>query len=164
MKNNIIYLLIVASFLVSCWDFVPADDYFIQADPTEELPFEKLVGKYELDKDSKKRYNILDSINLTLEIEKDSAYTAFNYINPKNGALVYGKIKDTFDYTNDYRDKQPNLYLYSYKLNKGGVIDIYYRKKDRAITLYVLTPFVPATKENNMQYKESDYLRYIKIK
>ena len=46
----------------------------------------------------------------------------------------------------------------------GRTINFYYRKKNSVIALYIYTPVVEATKENNMKYIEGDYLRYIKVK
>ena len=43
------------------------------------------------------------------------------------------------------------------ELNNGGVIGLYYRKKDSAITLYVYTRPLPGQ-------EHGDYLRYIKVK
>ncbi|MEC5158881.1 hypothetical protein [Chryseobacterium sp. MP_3.2] len=95
MKNNIVRTLIIVIFLVlivaylsskaiSIIQQTQAYDNFIPADPSEELPFEKLVGKYELDANSKKRYNIPYKINLALEIEKDTTLVTEKYINPFN--------------------------------------------------------------------------------
>ncbi len=132
----------------------------------KELPFEKLVGIYELDKNSKSRYNIKDSINLKIEIKKDTTFFTEKYISPFNRKIEFKELKSKLFYINNYKENNPiiDLSLANQEFTNGGVIDVYYRKKDSAIALLVLTPMVPATKENNMKYIEADYLRYIKVK
>lgn len=161
-------LIIFLAFANSCIDGPQAtfDSKFVQANPKKELPFNKLVGIYELDKDSKKRYKISDTLNFFIEIKKDTSFISKNHIDYKDRKTKYGIFKYKAGYINNFKDNQPSLFLntFSKEFNGNGTIDIFYRKKDSAIALYVLTPFIPANKENNFQYKEADYLRYIKVK
>ena len=160
--------IIILTFLYSCSDGPQAtfDSRFIKANPKKELPFNELVGTYKLDKDSKKRYKISDTVNFFLEIKKDTSFVLANKINYKDRNINYGNFKFKTNYINDFKEKNPSLGLHTYvqDFNGGGTIDIYYRKNDSALVLLIYTPFVEATKENNMKYREGDYLLYIKIK
>lgn len=143
----------------------PFDNNFTQADPKKELPFEKLVGTYELDEDSKMRYQIKDTSNFTIEIKRDTTFFTEKYISPFNRKIENKEINSKLFYINDYAEKNPSLSLSvsGNQFNNYGSIRIYYRKKDSAIALLVLTPPVEITKDNNT-YIEADYLRYIKVK
>ena len=87
-------------------------------------------------------------------------------VNYKDRKILYGNYKYKAGYINNYKDKHPSLFfsLFKQDFNGGGTINFYYRKKDSVIALYIYTPVVEATKENNMKYIEGDYLRYIKVK
>ncbi|WP_028122123.1 hypothetical protein [Epilithonimonas tenax] len=167
MRNIILSGLLITT-LLSC-DFGPKgalNEDFEEFDRTKDLPFRELIGEYELDKDSKKRYNISDTANLRINIVKDTSFIVRNIVNYKDRTIIYNKTKYKTGYVNNYKDKHPSLFfnLFSKDFNGGGTINLYYRKRDSAIALYIYTPVVEATKENNMQYIEGDYLRYIKIK
>jgi len=163
MKNLIALLLLI---LVSCQDGSVAayNEEYTMLDESKDLPFSKLIGKYKLDKDSKMRYNIPDSLDFYIELGikngKDTFLSANRYVNPIDRTIV-----DNFYYNNKV------LYLNDFKTLSpsnndflgGGGIKIYTRKKDNKLALYAYTPFVPATEKNGMQYKEGDYLRYIKV-
>lgn len=160
-----LFLIIMLS-LLSCMDGprVVFDENFIQADSKKELPFEKLVGEYNLDDDSKSRYGITYKDSVKIAINKDSTFIAANYLDYKTNTLVLKKFKGELLYRNNFKESIMYLKSKDDKFNGWGEIDIYYRKKDSVITLYVSTPFIPATKENNHKYREGDYLRYIKVK
>lgn len=159
-------LCIIILFLLSCQDGSKAvfNEEFVQLDPKKEFPFENLVGDYNLDKDSKVRYKIKYDDSMKITIKKDSTFIAENYLDYKTDSLLLKKITGKLIYTNNFKDSflylrpKDNLFI------GGGGIDIYYRRKDSVIALYVYTPFIPATKENNMKYRDGDYLRYIKVK
>lgn len=141
-------------FLLSCGDGGSKaifNEEFIEANPTKKIPFEKLVGFYKLDDDSKKRYRILKNIDLTLAIYPDKKYVANNYINSKNWNLEEKELKNFFYYYSDVDGTS----ISSPALTNGG-ISIYFRKKDSAIALYVYTPPI-----KGQEY--GDYLRYIKV-
>ena len=154
--------------LLSC-DFGPKgalNEEFEEYDRRKELPFSNLIGKYELDDDSKKRYSINDTTHLIINIEKDTSFIVQNMVNYKDRKILYGNYKYKAGYINNYKDKHPSLFfsLFKQDFNGGGTINFYYRKKDSVIALYIYTPVVEATKENNMKYIEGDYIRYIKVK
>lgn len=156
---------LILMLLSSCQDGPKAafDEEFVKANPKKELSFEKLVGEYHLDEDSKKRYKINYNDTIKLTIEKDSTFIVENYLDYKTDTLKLRKSEGKLLYTNNF--KESLLYLRPKDNNfiGGGGFEIYYRKKDSVIALYVFTPFIPATKENNYKYREGDYLRYIKL-
>jgi len=73
------------------------------------------------------------------------------------------KKKWTYIYIHNPQNNTDNYFIELNELN-AKTTQLYFRKKDSAIALYILTPFIPANKENSFQYKEADYLRYIKVK
>jgi len=137
---------------------------FVKANPNKELSFEKLVGKYQLDEDSKKRYKIICNDSILLTVKNDSTFVAENYLDYKTDSLKLTNFKGKLLYINNYKDSFMYLQPEDNSFNGGGGFEIYYRRKDSVIAFYVYTPFIPATKENNMKYREGDYLRYIRIK
>lgn len=161
-----VFLFTILFFLFSCQDGPRAafNEEFEKVNPKIYLPFEKLVGEYSLDNDSKKRYKIAYNDSIKLIIKADSSFIAENYLDYKTNTLLLKKIKGKLLYRNDFKDSYLDLRPRSDKFNGWGGFEIYYRKKDSVIALYVSTPFIPATKENNMKYREGDYLRYIKVK
>ncbi|WDT67294.1 hypothetical protein [Cloacibacterium sp. TD35] len=152
MKNIILLSLLLS--LLSCQDGPKAafNENF-EDRGYSGLPFEKIIGFYKLDNDSKKRYKIPKEIDLTLEIQPDKKLIANNYVDAKTWLISNKKLESTLFYAND--DKR--IYMSCYKLNKGGGIELYYRKKDSVITLYVYTPPLKGQ-------EHGDYLRYIKVK
>ncbi|WP_223558705.1 hypothetical protein [Chryseobacterium lathyri] len=167
MKMLVIFLCIIFYSCSNPGSPMPLDQNFIKADRKRELVFSKLVGKYELDYISKKRYNIPVNQSIIIEIHSDTTITANNYIDISTSKLKGMNYKNKLFYINNYKDKYPIINLsVSNKpyFNGGGSIDIYYRRQDNNLALYVSTPFIPATKENNYKYREGDYLRYIKVK
>ncbi|WP_223558702.1 hypothetical protein [Chryseobacterium lathyri] len=162
-----LFLLVIMFSFFSCMDGPRAvfNEDFIQADPKKELSFEKLVGEYSLDDDSKRRYGITYKDSVKIIINKDSTFIAENYLDYKTDSLLLKKFKGKLSYINDFEDFFMDLRSKNdNSFNGAGGIDIYYRKKDSIIALYISTPFIPATKENKYKYKEGDYLRYIKVK
>jgi len=139
------------------------NEEFVRANPKKELPFEKLIGEYQLDNDSKRRYKINSTDTIKLLVKKDSTFVAENYIDYKTDSLKLKKLKGRLSYVNNFKDSFMYLQPNDNNFIGGGGFEIYYRKKDSVIALYVYTPFIPATKENNMKFREGDYLRYIKI-
>ena len=127
------------------------------------MSFSKLIGKYELDKDSKTRYNLPDSLELYVNLKidkKDTLLFVNRYVSPIDRTIVDKKISNKILYFEDSKT------IHTFNNNEflgGGTISIYIRTKDSVLTLYAYTPFIPATEENGMQYKEGDYLRYIKV-
>ncbi|REC40004.1 MULTISPECIES: hypothetical protein [Chryseobacterium] len=164
MKN--LFLLIFILSIVSCQDGPRAvfNEEFVKVNPKTELPFEKLIGEYGLDNDSKRRYGITNNDSVKLIIKKDSSFIAENYLDYKADSLLLKIYNGKLIYTNDFKDSFLYLRPKDNNFIGGGSFDIYYRKKDSVFVLYVYTPFIPATKENNMKYREGDYLRYIKVK
>lgn len=159
MKNIILLLLLLS--ILSCQDGPRAvfNDEFIEVKANSELSFKKLVGKYELDDDSKKRFNINQEKILNLSISKDSSFIAENFIDHKSWKLLSNKFKGNLLYTNNYKEKPPFLFLRpaNNEFNGGGSFDIYYRKKDSLLAIYV---YMPPLKGK----EHGDYLRYIKVK
>ena len=164
MKNLIALLLLI---LVSCQDGPKAtynEDFVSCYEIQYEVSINDLIGKYELDKDSKIRYNIPDSLDFYIELginnKKDTFISANRYINPKDRTIIDKKFSNKALYINESKSLRPfnnNDFL------GGGIISIYINKKDNKLALYAYTPFVPTTEKNGMQYKEGDYLRYIKV-
>jgi hypothetical protein len=143
MKKIIKCILLI---FLNCQDGPTAiyNEEFVPFNPAKELPFKELVGTYELDIDSYKRYKIKESINLKLKINSDSTFVATNYINYKNRKIELNTFKGVLHYTNKFTEKPPLLIFdIDYNFNGGGGIDIYTRKKDNTIALYILTPFIP---------------------
>lgn len=152
--------------LLNCQDGPKAafNEEFVKASPNKELPFENLIGEYHLDVDSKKRYKINYNDTIKLIVKKDSAFVAENYVDYKTDSLQLKKLKGKLSYVNNFKDSFMYLQPNDNNFTGGGGFEIYYRRKDSVIALYVFTPFIPATKENNYKYREGDYLRYIKMK
>ncbi|WDT67293.1 hypothetical protein [Cloacibacterium sp. TD35] len=164
MKNLIILLFVI---FYSCGGHsspIVLDDNFIILDRNKEFPFSKLVGKYGLDSISKKRFDIPITKPIIIEVHSDSSFIAENYLDYKTDSLLLKKFKGRLAYTNNFKESFLNLRTINEKFNGGGGLDIYYRKKDSVLALYLYMPFIPGTKENNYKYREGDYLRYIKVK
>jgi hypothetical protein len=140
--------------LLSCQDGPKAafNEEFVMADQRKAIPFEDIVGFYQLDNDSKKRYNISQETNLTLDIKLNKNFVANNYLDSKTWKLNNKELRSFFYYYSG----NDGTSLSCPVLTNGGV-DIYYRKKDGVLTLYVYTPSLKG-QENG------DYLRYIKVK
>jgi len=162
MKNLIALFLLI---LICCQDGPPAryNEDFIEFDRKKELPFSKLIDKYKLDKDSKIRYNIPDSLDFYIELginkKKDTFLYANQYVSSIDRSIIDKKVNSIIHY--DKTDKL--IRTKDEGINNSDYVYIYLRTSDNILTLYVRTRFVPATKGNNMQYKEIDYLRYIKM-
>lgn len=167
MKNLILLFFTIFYSCSNSSSPIVLDNRFNKIDPSKEFAFSKLVGKYELDSISKKRFNFPINKSIIIEIHSDTTITANDYINIDTRKLKGKKFRNKLFYINNFKENYPIMDLsVSTKpyFNEGGDIGIYYRKKDSILALYVYLPFVPATKENNMKYLEGDYLRYIKIK
>jgi len=145
--------------LLNCQDGPKAafNEEFVKASPNKELPFENLIGEYHLDVDSKIRYNINSTDTLRLIVKKDSTFVALNYVDYKTDSLQLKKFEGKLLYTNKFKESFLNFRSKGIDFNGGGGIEIYYRKKDSIIVLYVYTP--PLKGQEN-----GDYLRYIKMK
>ncbi|MCY0968759.1 hypothetical protein [Chryseobacterium wangxinyae] len=163
IKTLLPFLILI--LLLSCQDGPKAafNEEFVKVNPKKELPFEKLVGEYQLDEDSKRRYKINYNHTLKLTVKKDSTFVAENFLDYKTDSLQLKRLEGKLSYTNDFKDSFMYLQPTDSNFIGGGGFEIYCRKKDNVLALYVYTPFIPATKENNMKYREGDYLRYIKI-
>lgn len=163
---KILLPFLILMLLSDCQDGSRAvfNEEFVIANPKKELPFKRLIGEYQLDEDSKRRYKITHNDTVKLTIEKDSTFIAENYLDYKTDSLKHRKLHGKLLYTNKF--KESFLYLRPKDNNfiGGGGFEVYYRKKDSTIALYLYTPFIPGTKENNYKYREGDYLRYIKMK
>ena len=116
------------------------------------IDFKKLIGTYELDSISKKKYGIDLKEKLALEIKEDSTFFTEKYVDNETGKIIL-------------KPKKGNIYIY----NPKNKTDVYFmelqdlnlkttelnnRKKDSTVALYVLS--------KGYNRKESDYLRYIK--
>ncbi|WDT67295.1 hypothetical protein [Cloacibacterium sp. TD35] len=156
MKNIILLLFLLLS-LLNCQDGPKAafNDEFVPIALTMKIPIEKLVGKYVLDNDSKKRYNISDKGFIMLDIQKNKKIIANKYLDVKTWKLKNEKMK--FSYYYYYYSDKIGTNIGCPELNDGGVINLYYRKKDSAIVLYVYTHPLKGQ-------EHGDYLRYIKVK
>ncbi len=154
--KNIILLPLLLLILLSCQDGPRAafNEEFTPIPVKNEIPIEKLIGKYVLDNDSKKRYNISDKEAITLNIQKNKKLIANNYVDAKTWKLKNEKVELPYYY---YHSNEIGTNIDCPELNNGGVIGLYYRKKDSAITLYVYTRPLPGQ-------EHGDYLRYIKVK
>ncbi|HCC93744.1 MAG TPA: hypothetical protein DEQ26_05370, partial [Flavobacteriaceae bacterium] len=110
MIKKITNLLALLILIISCQDGSPAayNEEYIMFDKSKDLPFSKLIGKYKLDKDSKIRYNIPDSLDFYIELGikngKDTFLSANRYVNPMDRTIV-----DNFYYNNKV------LYLNDFK-------------------------------------------------
>lgn len=163
MKNLIALFLLI---LVSCQDGPKAtyNENFVSCyEIQHEVSINDLIGKYELDKDSKIRYNIPDSLDFHIELginkKKDAFLYANQYVSAIDRSIIDKKVNSIIHY-----DKSDKLIRTKDKgINNSNYIFIYMSVKDSSLALYAYTPLVPATEKNGMQYKEGDYLRYIKI-
>lgn len=147
-------------FLQSCQDGPKAafNEEFTRVDPKKELPFEDLIGKYNLDNDSKRRYGIQDSTDYSIQIDENNI-RANKYIDTKTRDIKQGIQKKLY-YINDYTEANPSVFIgvrNHQKDNFYSDIEIYYRKKDSALALYIYTPPLKGQ-------EHGDYLRYIKVK
>ena len=156
--KNIILLSLLITTLLSC-DFGPKgalNEEFEEFDRTKELPYNKLIGKYQLDKDSKKRYFINDSINFNIQLKADTTIVAYPFLN-SNRDILYTKKTGNLFYINDYKTPPFPFFLDSKNDKWNNNILIYYKKKDSTLALYVYTPPLKGQ-------EHGDYLRYIKVK
>ncbi|RRT91673.1 hypothetical protein [Empedobacter falsenii] len=148
-------------FITSCQDGPSAryNEDFIRFDSNKELPYSKLIGKYELDKDSKIRYNLPDSLEFYIELKKDTSLYANRYVSATDRTIVEKEVN-----SKTYYDKSnKSIIAKDDGINNADYIYIYSVLKTNGLALYVRTRFIPATEKNGMQYKEIDYLRYIKV-
>lgn len=145
--------------LLNCQDGPKAafDEEFVRANPKKELPFEKLIGEYKLDNDSKRRYKINSTDVLRLIVKKDSTFVAENYLDYKTDNLLLKNFEGKLLYTNKFKESFLYLRPRDNNFNGGGGFEIYYRKKDSVLALYVYTPPLKGQ-------EHGDYLRYIKEK
>ncbi|PIF44411.1 hypothetical protein CLU96_1378 [Chryseobacterium sp. 52] len=153
-----LFLFIIMLSLLSCQDGPKAafNEEFEKVNPRVELSFDKLIGSYELDNDSKQRFKINDSIKYHIKITKDTSIVAEPFINLTTNKNIREKKGKLF-YINDYRKKPYSLYLDSKDGDWNNNINIYYRKKDSLLALYIYTPPLKGQ-------EHGDYLRYIKVK
>ncbi|MPS74768.1 MAG: hypothetical protein E2590_16665 [Chryseobacterium sp.] len=160
-----IYLIgSIITTLVSC-DYGPKatlNNDFVAYPSNKSINLKKLAGTYELDDISKRKYNIESNQNLLIQINADSSFLANKYIDNITGKAIEQK-KNGHIYIHNPQNSTDNYFIELNELN-AKTTQLYFRKKDSAIALYVLTPFIPASKENNFQYKDADYLRYIQVK
>lgn len=157
MKNIFLLLSLLSLFFCKEGPEAALNEDFEYVDASKPLPFEKLVGLYKLDEDSKKRYNIPLDLDLTLDIKIDKTFVANNYLEPKTHQLHNKNLISFFYYHNDYKEKHPTISIFSDESVFFNNINIYYRKKDSVLALYIYTP-PPKGQEHG------DYLRYIKVK
>ncbi|WP_143882836.1 hypothetical protein [Chryseobacterium binzhouense] len=145
--------------LSNCQDGPKAafNEEFVKANLNKELPFEKLVGKYQLDEDSKKRYKIICNDSILLTVRNDSTFVAENYLDYKTDSLRLKKLEGKLLYTNKFKESFLNFRSRDLDFNGGGGFEIYYRKKDSVLALYIYTPPIKGQ-------EHGDYLRYIKVK
>lgn len=131
------------------------NEEFENVNPKTKIPYSKLIGTYILDIDSKKRYNIQDSVKMSLELKKDTSLIVNNFIDVDDRSLLNRKVKSKLYYINDYQAIY--LGLFNREISKSGSIEVYYRKRDNVFVLYIYT--LPLKGQDN-----GDYLRYIKVK
>lgn len=157
IKKLILFLSLL--LLSNCQDGPRAvfNEEFVRANPKKELPFEKLIGEYILDKDSKRRYTITYNDTIKLTIKKDSTFIAENYLDYKTDSLRLKKLEGKLLYTNKFKESFLNFRSRDIDFNGGGGFEIYYRKKDSVLALYVYTQPLKGQ-------EHGDYLRYIKVK
>lgn len=143
--------------LLNCQDGPKAafNEEFEIVRPQTKIPYSKLIGTYILDIDSKNRYNIQDSVKMSLQLKKDTSLIVNNFIDVDNRSLLNRKVKSKLYYINDYQSIY--LGLFNKEISRSGAIEIYYRKKDNVMALYIYT--LPLKGQDN-----GDYLRYIKVK
>lgn len=157
MKKVIIIFVFLS--LINCQDGPRAvfNQEFVEVDRKKELPFENLVGVYNLDNDSKKRFGIEDSTTFFIRLEKDTTITAFPFINSTDRKVVFKEKKGDLFYINNFQSPPYSFYLDSKNEKWNNNINIYYRKKDKKLAIYIYIP--PLQGQEN-----GDYLRYIKVK
>ncbi|WP_143882835.1 hypothetical protein [Chryseobacterium binzhouense] len=141
--------------LSNCQDGPKAafNEEFVPILNNKDIPFQKFVGIYELDEDSKKRFGIPIQTSLTLNVKLDKTFTANNYVDAKTWKLKKEMLSSFFYYYSG----EDGVSISSPELTDGGVINIYSRKKDSALTLYL---YIRPLKGQ----EHGDYLRYIKVK
>lgn len=155
MKKNIIIFIFLS--LINCQEGPKAalDENFVEANPKVVLPYPDLIGTYLLDEDSKKRFQLQDSIQMNLEIKKDTSVIFNNYISLDERSLLNKKLKSKIYYINDFTSIY--LGLFNKEITTAGSLAIYYRKSDNKLALYAYI--------KPLQGQEhGDYLRYIKVK
>lgn len=156
-----IFLYIITLTLFACQDGPKAafNEEFVQVNPKKELPLTKLIGEYQLDNDSKKRYGIKDSCTFLLKIN-DSEIYCNRYINIKTRKIERKEKKYLMYYVNNFKDQYPSNFIGvrdATKENFYSDIAVYWRKKDSLLALYIYTPPLKGQ-------EHGDYLRYIKVK
>ncbi len=148
-------------YILSCQDGPKGalNESFVAVNPKMKLPYSKLVGTYVLDNDSKQRFKIQDSVQMNLEIKKDTSLFLNNYIAIDNRSLLNKSVKSKLYYINNFNEKSPMLYLgvFNKEITSSGALQLYYRNSDKEITLYV---YIKPLKGDEY----GDYLRYIKVK
>lgn len=164
MKN---ILLITIIILFTGCDFGPPaklnEDFVHYNLINKDLPFTKLIGKYKLDKDSKVRYNIPDSLDFYIELgvknKKDTFLSANRYISPLDRSIMDERLDDIKIM---YYENGKDINSLNRKLIGTGNISVYMRKQDSVLALYVYTPPTSSKKNDTIIYLDGDYLRYIK--
>lgn len=167
MKEKIICTVFFL-ILVSCSNHsspIILNEDFEKINKENKINFSELIGKYELDSISKERFKIPQETIINIELRSDTIIIANDYIDITTGKLkgekFSNKLFNIYNFNENYLINDFSIANKPF-FNGGGNIEIYKHKKDGTIALYVFIPFIPATTENNMQYRESDYLRYIK--
>ena len=152
-----IFLYIIAVVVLSCQDGPKAalNEEFERKDPKVKLPYSNLVGIYILDDDSKTRFQIQDTLNMTLQIKKDTSLVVNNYIALNNWNVLNKSLHSKLYYINDLESIY--LGLFNPNISNSGSLDIYYRKSDSTLALYA---YIKPLKG----HEHGDYLRYIKVK
>lgn len=142
--------------LVSC-DYGPKAILNNNFEPWQNnmpIDFKKLIGIYELDSISKKKNDIDLNEKLLLEIKGDSTFFTGKYIDNETGKIILEPKKgDVYIY--NPKSKTDGYFMELQDLNLKTT-QLYSRKNDSTVALYVLT--------KGYNGKESDYLRYIKVK
>lgn len=157
IKHLVLFFLLL-KLLVSC-DYGPKatlNNNFEPLKHNQSIDFDKMIGIYELDSISKKKYQLDMNLKFTLEIKNDSTFITNSYIDNKTGKLIL-KPKTGYIYIYNPKNNLENYFVELKDLN-SKTTELYYRKNDKTLALYVLT--------RGFSYLrgEADYLRYIKIK
>lgn len=142
--------------LLNCQDGPKAafNEEFENVSPKTKLPYSKLTGIYILDNDSKRRFNIKDTVKMSLQVKKDTSLLVNNFITLNDRSLLNKNLQSKLYYINDFESIY--LGLFNKEISSSGSIKIYSRKKDSALTLYI---YISPLKGQ----EHGDYLRYIKI-
>ncbi len=149
-----IFLIIIAILLLGCEDGPKAvfNEDFEAVGSRTAIPFENIVGIYKLDRDSKIRYNLPLNKELILDIKVDKSLIANDYLD-STWKLANKELKSVLL----YYSTNTGTTISCPELQNGGGIDLYHRKSDNRIALYIYTPPLKGQ-------EHGDYLRYIKEK